>query len=119
MQHGPAASSGSNPKAPGSAGGYLLIQTIPHRPLPAGEKEVVKRLSGDLPTPTSCKNQQTTARGNEARQAGTDDGAGDTEGERLGSDLPTGVNRSVNVKISLSVLNSRDRRRLSLLEPAL
>ena len=24
MQHGPAASSGSNPKAPGSAGGYLL-----------------------------------------------------------------------------------------------
>jgi hypothetical protein len=25
MQHGPAASSGSNPKAPGSAGGYLLI----------------------------------------------------------------------------------------------
>ena len=28
MQHGPAASSGSNPKAPGSAGGYLpAIQT--------------------------------------------------------------------------------------------
>jgi cytochrome P450 len=26
MQHGPAASSGSNPKAPGSAGGYLLIE---------------------------------------------------------------------------------------------
>jgi hypothetical protein len=26
MQHGPAASSGSNPKAPGSAGGYLLTQ---------------------------------------------------------------------------------------------
>jgi hypothetical protein len=25
MQHGPAASSGSNPKAPGSAGGYLLL----------------------------------------------------------------------------------------------
>jgi hypothetical protein len=25
MQHGPAASSGSNPKAPGSAGGYLLM----------------------------------------------------------------------------------------------
>ena len=25
MQHGPAASSGSNPKAPGSAGGYLLF----------------------------------------------------------------------------------------------
>ena len=24
MQHGPAASSGSNPKAPGSAGGYLV-----------------------------------------------------------------------------------------------
>ena len=27
MQHGPAASSGSNPKAPGSAGGYLLVTT--------------------------------------------------------------------------------------------
>ena len=27
MQHGPAASSGSNPKAPGSAGGYLLFAT--------------------------------------------------------------------------------------------
>jgi hypothetical protein len=27
MQHGPAASSGSNPKAPGSAGGYLLNHT--------------------------------------------------------------------------------------------
>ena len=26
MQHGPAASSGSHPKAPGSAGGYLLPQ---------------------------------------------------------------------------------------------
>jgi hypothetical protein len=25
MQHGPAASSGSNPKAPGSAGGYLPL----------------------------------------------------------------------------------------------
>jgi hypothetical protein len=25
MQHGSAASSGSNPKAPGSAGGYLLV----------------------------------------------------------------------------------------------
>jgi hypothetical protein len=29
MQHGPAASSGSNPKAPGSAGGYLLIPRSP------------------------------------------------------------------------------------------
>ena len=29
MQHGPAASSGSNPKAPGSAGGYLLPSTAP------------------------------------------------------------------------------------------
>jgi hypothetical protein len=28
MQHGPAASSGSNPKAPGSAGGYLLSAQI-------------------------------------------------------------------------------------------
>ena len=28
MQHGPAASSGSNPKAPGSAGGYLLLMDI-------------------------------------------------------------------------------------------
>ena len=34
MQHGPAASSGSNPKAPGSAGGYLLTaQGFMHRPL--------------------------------------------------------------------------------------
>src|SRR5260370_24635616 len=29
MQHGPAASSGSNPKAPGSAGGYLPISAPP------------------------------------------------------------------------------------------
>ena len=28
MQHGPAASSGSNPKAPGSAGGYLLSRSL-------------------------------------------------------------------------------------------
>jgi hypothetical protein len=28
MQHGPAASSGSNPKAPGSAGGYLLCDCL-------------------------------------------------------------------------------------------
>jgi hypothetical protein len=28
MQHGPAASSGTNPKAPGSAGGYLLPKVL-------------------------------------------------------------------------------------------
>jgi hypothetical protein len=31
MQHGPAASSGSNPKAPGSAGGYLPDQSAGER----------------------------------------------------------------------------------------
>jgi hypothetical protein len=32
--------------------------------------------SGDLPTPTSCKSQQTSASGNQAGQAGTYDGSG-------------------------------------------
>jgi hypothetical protein len=35
MQHGPAASSGSNPKAPGSAGGYLLAALTAQHVLPA------------------------------------------------------------------------------------
>jgi hypothetical protein len=39
MQHGPAASSGSNPKAPGSAGGYLL-SNIP-------SKEAMLRIAED------------------------------------------------------------------------
>src|SRR6202011_5643547 len=35
MQHGPAASSGSNPKAPGSAGGYLLRCSLSNLQFPA------------------------------------------------------------------------------------
>jgi hypothetical protein len=35
MQHGPAASSGSNPKAPGSAGGYLLVWMRASTSIPA------------------------------------------------------------------------------------
>jgi hypothetical protein len=70
-----------------------------------------------LPTPASCKNQQTTASGNEARQSGTDDGAGNRR--QLASDLTTGVDHSVDVKIGLSAFDSRDQRRLGLWEPAL
>jgi hypothetical protein len=42
MQHGPAASSDSNPKAPGSAGGYLLFQPTKAAAATAGPVTLTK-----------------------------------------------------------------------------
>jgi hypothetical protein len=52
MQHGPAASSGSNPKAPGSAGGYLLRREIEANLMPslaAMHERVANELSKVVP----------------------------------------------------------------------
>ena len=47
MQHGPAASSGSNPKAPGSAGGYLLMNLRAISPLSSRSRFLQKRAHSD------------------------------------------------------------------------
>jgi hypothetical protein len=77
--------------------------------------------SGDFLTPAP-PGEKATTRQDQAGQASAGDGAGDsgdTEGEELGSEFTTGVLCGVNVKIGQPVFDSRDQRRLGLLEPAL
>jgi hypothetical protein len=69
MQHGPAASSGSNPKAPGSAGGYLLFQTYRHL---LHVRSIITTTILSLSRSNKkceCKSIYSTARDGEAMQA--------------------------------------------------
>jgi len=65
-------------------------------------------LSGDELTAAASQGEKNIASQDEARQSCTDDGAGDTEGKQLGSDLTTGVLCGVDVEITLSAFDSRD-----------
>src|SRR5437764_577214 len=60
--------------------------------------------SRPLPAPPGKK---TAASEHQTRQSSTSDGAGDTEGKQLASDLTTRVSHGVDVKIGLSALDSR------------
>jgi hypothetical protein len=78
-------------------------------------------LSDDELTTAGSPGQKSTASQDQARHSGTDDGPWDcnTEGEQLGSKLSTKKIRIVDVKVGVPAFDSRDQRRLGLLQPAL
>src|SRR5215472_10539180 len=66
--------------------------------------KLIGDLSSDEPTTaTARQGEKATARCDQTRQSRTDDGARDTEGKQLGSDLSGGVHGRVDVEIGHAV----------------